>query len=136
MQFQLSAVRSKVDFDIQGELPSRNIDTGMGLERMAILLQGVDNIYEIDTMWKVLDRAAELTDQKYGRDPRTDVSLRVDRGPRQGGGHAGGRRRDPVQRGTWLRASPHRPAQRPGPAAARRAASAAATGAQQARRPE
>ena len=77
MQYQLSAVRSKVDFDTQGELPSRNIDTGMGLERMAMLLQGVDNIYEIDTMWKVLDRAAELTDQKYGRDPRSDVALRV-----------------------------------------------------------
>ena len=77
MQETLSAVRSKVDFDITGPLPSRNIDTGMGLERMAILLQGVDNIYEIDTMWKVLDRAAELTEQKYGRDHRADVSLRV-----------------------------------------------------------
>jgi alanyl-tRNA synthetase len=77
MQEQLSAVRSKTDFDTAGELPSRNIDTGMGLERMAALLQGVDNIYEIDTMWKVLDRAAELTEQRYGRDHRTDVSLRV-----------------------------------------------------------
>ena len=77
MQYQLSAVRSKIDFDTQGELPSRNIDTGMGLERMAALLQGVDNIYEIDTMWKVLERAAELTDQKYGRDPAADVALRV-----------------------------------------------------------
>src|SRR3984957_14250033 len=77
MQYQLSAVRSKVDFDVQGPLPSNNIDTGMGLERMAILLQGVDNIYEIDTTWKVLDRAADLTDQKYGRDQRNDVALRV-----------------------------------------------------------
>src|SRR6202035_4120055 len=77
MQEQLSAVRSKVDFDVSGELPSRNIDTGMGLERMAALLQGVDNIYEIDTMWKVLDRAAELTEQRYGREHRTDVALRV-----------------------------------------------------------
>jgi alanyl-tRNA synthetase len=77
MQEQLSQVRNKVDFDIAGDLPSRNIDTGMGLERMAILLQGVDNIYEIDTMWKVLDRAAELTEQKYGSDHRNDVSLRV-----------------------------------------------------------
>ncbi len=49
----------------------------MGLERMATILQGVDNIYEIDTMWKVLDRAAELTEQKYGRDHRADVALRV-----------------------------------------------------------
>jgi alanyl-tRNA synthetase len=77
MQYQLSAVRSKTDFDTQGELPSRNIDTGMGLERMAALLQGVDNIYEVDTMWKVLERAAELTEQKYGREHTTDVALRV-----------------------------------------------------------
>src|SRR6516164_5780352 len=77
MQEQLSTVRSKVDFDIAGELPSRNIDTGMGLERMAALLQGVDNIYEIDTMWKVLERAAELTEQRYGQDHRSDVALRV-----------------------------------------------------------
>jgi alanyl-tRNA synthetase len=77
MQYQLSAVRSKIDFDTQGELPSRNIDTGMGLERMAALLQGVDNIYEVDTMWKVLERAAELTEQKYGRDHASDVALRV-----------------------------------------------------------
>jgi alanyl-tRNA synthetase len=77
MQYQLSAVRSKTDFDTQGELPSRNIDTGMGLERMAALLQGVDNIYEVDTMWKVLERAAEFTEQKYGREHATDVALRV-----------------------------------------------------------
>jgi alanyl-tRNA synthetase len=77
MQDSLSAVRRKDDFDIAGPLPARNIDTGMGLERMAAILQGVDNIYEIDTMWKVLDRAAELTEQKYGQDHRTDVALRV-----------------------------------------------------------
>jgi alanyl-tRNA synthetase len=77
MQHQLGAVRSKVDFDIVGDLPTRNIDTGMGMERMAALLQGVDNIYEIDTMWKVLERAAELTEQRYGADERTDVALRV-----------------------------------------------------------
>jgi len=77
MQEQLGAVRAKTDFDVEGELPFRNIDTGMGLERMAALLQGVDNIYEIDTMWKVLDRAAEMTEQRYGRDERADVALRV-----------------------------------------------------------
>src|SRR5271165_6901110 len=77
MQYQLGSVRSKVDFDVQGDLPSRNIDTGMGMERMAALLQGVDNIYEIDTMWKVLERAAELTEQRYGAEERTDVALRV-----------------------------------------------------------
>ncbi len=77
MQYQLGTVRSKVDFDVVGDLPSRNIDTGMGMERMAALLQGVDNIYEIDTMWKVLERTAELTEQRYGVDHGTDVALRV-----------------------------------------------------------
>ncbi len=77
MQDQLSAVRSKTDFDVAGPLPFRNVDTGMGLERMAAILQGVDNIYEIDTTWKILDRAAEITEQRYGRDPRADVALKV-----------------------------------------------------------
>jgi alanyl-tRNA synthetase len=77
MQDQLSKVRAKDDFDIEGLLPSKNVDTGMGLERMASVLQGVDNLYEIDTTWKILDRAAELTEQSYGREQRTDVSLRV-----------------------------------------------------------
>ncbi|MEV4098441.1 alanine--tRNA ligase [Streptosporangium saharense] len=77
MQFQLGAVRSKTDFDVVGELPAKSVDTGMGLERMAAILQGVDNIYEIDTTYKILDRAAELTRTRYGRDERADVSLRV-----------------------------------------------------------
>ena len=77
MQDQLSKVRAKDDFDIEGPLPSKNVDTGMGLERMASILQGVDNLYEIDTTWKILDRAAELTEQSYGRDPRADVALRI-----------------------------------------------------------
>jgi alanyl-tRNA synthetase len=77
MQDQLSKVRAKDDFDIEGPLPFKNVDTGMGLERMASILQGVDNIYEIDTTWKILDRAAELTEQSYGRDHRADVALRV-----------------------------------------------------------
>ena len=77
MQDQLSAVRAKDDFDVEGSLPFKNVDTGMGLERMAALLQGVDNIYEIDTTWKILDKAAELTEQEYGRDHESDVALRV-----------------------------------------------------------
>ena len=77
MQEQLSKVRSKTDFDIAGPLPAKNIDTGMGLERMAAILQGVDNIYETDTLRKILDRAAELTGSRYGREHRADVSLRV-----------------------------------------------------------
>src|SRR5438270_898549 len=49
----------KSDYPILGELPKKNIDTGMGMERMATLLQGVDNLYEIDQTRPVLDRAAE-----------------------------------------------------------------------------
>jgi alanyl-tRNA synthetase len=57
---------SKDDYPILGELPAKNIDTGMGMERMAALLQGVDNLYEIDETRPVLDRAAELTGKTYG----------------------------------------------------------------------
>jgi len=77
MQDMLSRVRAKDDFDVEGPLPFKNVDTGMGLERMASLLQGVDNIYEIDTTYKILDKAAELTEQEYGSDPRSDIALRV-----------------------------------------------------------
>src|SRR5487761_750076 len=76
MQYQRGPGQG-TDYELTGDLPAQNIDTGMGLERMASILQGVDNLYEIDTTWKVLDRAAELTEQKYGRDRRSDVALRV-----------------------------------------------------------
>jgi len=77
MQDDLSAVRAKDDFDIVGPLPSKNVDTGMGLERMASILQGVDNIYEVDTTYKILERAAELTEQPYGMSQKADVALKV-----------------------------------------------------------
>src|ERR1700753_3794172 len=77
MQDDLAAVRAKDDFDVEGSLPFKNVDTGMGLERMASILQGVDNIYEIDTTFKILTKAAELTEQDYGTDHSADVSLRV-----------------------------------------------------------
>ena len=77
MQFELSAVRTKVDFDVAGELPKRNIDTGMGLERMATVLQGVDNLYEIDTSRRILDTGARLAGVTYGSDHTNDVRLRV-----------------------------------------------------------
>ena len=85
MQHELSAVRSKLDFDIAGDLPKKNIDTGLGLERMASLLQGVDNMYEIDEVYPVLARAAEMTGKNYGSESGQaaseshpdDVRLRV-----------------------------------------------------------
>jgi alanyl-tRNA synthetase len=66
MQYDLKTFRTKEDFDLAGELPKKNIDTGMGLERMASILQGVDNMYEIDEIRPVLDKAVELTGKRYG----------------------------------------------------------------------
>ena len=63
--------------NILGALPQQNVDTGMGLERMAVLLQDVANIYETDVLRPMLDRAAELTGVGYGDDSDRDVSLRV-----------------------------------------------------------
>lgn len=77
MQFERGAGPAKEDYPILGELPAKNIDTGMGLERMAALLQGVENIYEIDTTRTILDAASDLTGAKYGRTERDDVALRV-----------------------------------------------------------
>ncbi len=67
----------KSDFEILGDLPAKNIDTGMGLERMATILQGVDNLYEIDTSRVILDKAAELAGVRYGADHDADIRLRV-----------------------------------------------------------
>jgi alanyl-tRNA synthetase len=66
MQNVVTDVQSKEVFTIVGELPAKNIDTGMGLERIASILQGVDNLYEIDEVKPILDRAAELTGKRYG----------------------------------------------------------------------
>ena len=77
MQEALSEVRSKEDFDVIGPLPRPNIDTGMGLERVAYLLQGVDNLYEIDEVYPVIGRAAELAGKRYGANHDDDVRLRV-----------------------------------------------------------
>ncbi len=73
----LSAVRAKDDFDIIGKLPSSNIDTGAGLERIALLKQGVDNMYETDEVFPVIERAAALSGREYGHDAQADIRLRV-----------------------------------------------------------
>ncbi|MFT8637666.1 MAG: alanine--tRNA ligase [Pseudoclavibacter sp.] len=79
MQYRIDNVRSKTEFDIVGELPHKNIDTGMGLERVAFLKQGVENMYEIDQVRPVLDLAAEMAGVTYGgRDGHEDdVRLRI-----------------------------------------------------------
>ena len=77
MQNERGAGSGKDDFPIVGELPAKSIDTGLGLERMAALLQGVENIYEIDTTMQILKKASELTGVVYGASEKSDVSLRV-----------------------------------------------------------
>ncbi|QGZ47987.1 alanine--tRNA ligase [Streptomyces sp. QHH-9511] len=77
MQYERGEGTSKEDFEILGDLPSKNIDTGLGLERLAMILQGVQNMYETDTLKVVIDKATELTGVDYGTSHDTDVSLRV-----------------------------------------------------------
>ncbi|HTL41805.1 MAG TPA: alanine--tRNA ligase [Pseudolysinimonas sp.] len=77
MQYLLADVRSKTEFTIVSELPKKNIDTGMGMERVAFLKQGVDNMYEIDQVRPVLDAAARLSGRHYGADHDDDVRMRV-----------------------------------------------------------
>ncbi|GAA1855611.1 alanine--tRNA ligase [Myceligenerans crystallogenes] len=81
MQYALDDVKAKDDFRVVGPLAKQNIDTGMGLERVAFLLQGVDNMYEIDEVRPVIDAAEALSGKKYGADPSVssddDVRMRV-----------------------------------------------------------
>ena len=77
MQNERGAGTSKDDYPILGELPAKSIDTGLGLERTAALLQGVENIYEIDTTMQILNMASSLTGIKYGSAEKSDISLRV-----------------------------------------------------------
>ena len=77
MQNERGVGSGKDDFPILGELPAKSIDTGLGLERMAALLQGVENIYEIDTTMQILNKASQLTGVKYGSSEKSDVSLRI-----------------------------------------------------------
>ncbi|WP_298585783.1 alanine--tRNA ligase [uncultured Kocuria sp.] len=64
MQYQRGEGTGK-DYEILGDLPEKNIDTGLGVERLAMLLQGVENFYETDQVRPVLDRAAELSGKRY-----------------------------------------------------------------------
>jgi alanyl-tRNA synthetase len=77
MQNERGAGGGKDGYPILGELPAKSIDTGLGLERAAALLQGVENIYEIDTTMQILTKAMALSGVKYGSSEKSDVSLRV-----------------------------------------------------------
>ena len=59
------------------ELAQKNIDTGMGLERLACVMQGVDNLFEVDTVRKILNTVCAIADKQYGADAKDDVSIRV-----------------------------------------------------------
>ncbi len=59
------------------ELAQKNIDTGMGLERLACVMQGVDNLFEVDTVRKILNTVCAIAGKEYGADSKDDISIRV-----------------------------------------------------------
>ena len=59
------------------ELAQKNIDTGMGLERLACVMQGVDNMFEVDSIRKVIDNVCAISGKTYGNDANNDISIRV-----------------------------------------------------------
>ena len=75
-----NVVFSQFDSDGKGNYPPMahpNIDTGMGLERLACIMQGVDNLFLVDTVQNIMKHASRLTGVQYGGDPKKDISLRV-----------------------------------------------------------
>nr|UWI51319.1 alanine--tRNA ligase [Clostridioides difficile] len=73
-------VFTQFDRDEEGNyslLESKNIDTGMGLERMGCIMQGVDTIFEVDTIKSILEAVEKLTGVKYGENPKNDISIRI-----------------------------------------------------------
>ncbi|EFQ83878.1 alanine--tRNA ligase [Aeromicrobium marinum DSM 15272] len=77
MQEEITDVLAKDRFEVVGALPHQNIDTGMGLERVAYLLQDKRNLYEIDEVYPVIETASQISGRTYGRDHADDVRFRV-----------------------------------------------------------
>ncbi|GIG24252.1 alanine--tRNA ligase [Cellulomonas denverensis] len=77
MQYERADGGTKDNFPLLGELKQKNIDTGMGLERVAYLMQGVDNLYEIDQVYPVIGAAQEVSGRRYGANHEDDVRMRV-----------------------------------------------------------
>jgi alanyl-tRNA synthetase len=77
--WNLVFIQDQVDADLEivGELPAKNIDTGSSLERVATLLQGVDNYFETDLFVPLLEVAESLSGKRHGANERDDVSLKV-----------------------------------------------------------
>ncbi|MBM6699264.1 alanine--tRNA ligase [Bifidobacterium pullorum subsp. saeculare] len=75
--YEVDNVKSKTDLHIVGELEHKNIDTGAGLERLAYLMQGKNNIYETDEVFPVIEAAQRLSGRTYGEDAAMDVKFRV-----------------------------------------------------------
>ena len=75
--YEVDNVKSKTDLHIVGELVHKNIDTGAGLERLAYLMQGKQNIYETDEVFPVIEAAEKLSGRTYGEDADADVRFRV-----------------------------------------------------------
>lgn len=64
-------------YHVVGDLPAKNIDTGMGLDRVAAVMQGAPSVFDIDTLRHIRDQASSYTGLTYGEDPNHDVSLRI-----------------------------------------------------------
>ncbi|SDN70254.1 alanine--tRNA ligase [Allokutzneria albata] len=77
MQNERGEGGAKDNYPILGQLPAKNIDTGMGVERVAFLLQGVDNVYETDLVRPVITAAEKFSGRTYGTNPADDVRFRV-----------------------------------------------------------